>query len=167
MVVQHSHGQWCPTSGNRQVSWELRSEGTYNGNEMVVEDAKCNGHGRGIFKEISFKEVATSAGHVSRHSAVPCQRRTPLHTRTQAQTRTHTSAVRDGAFSQRTNAIEVPSFENTHAAAFAHAPQNKLSVFVEKCRWWCCGACDEDGVWRWCRRYPRREARWETRARMF
>lgn len=105
----------------------------------------------------------------SRHSTVPRQRavHSCTHERRHKRARTHTPFETEPSVSAATQLKCLLS--RTHTPGFAHAPQNKLSVFVEKCRWWCCGgACDENGVCRCrCRRCPRREARWEARTTVF
>lgn len=119
MAAQHSHGRRCPTtSGNRQVSRSLRSEGTYNGNKMVVEDVKCSGHGGGTFEEA----VATSAGRISRRSAVPRQRciHSCTHERSHKRARTHTPFETEPSRSAP-NAIEVPACrEQTRQVSRTH-----------------------------------------------
>lgn len=165
MTALHSHGRRCPTSGHTQVSRALRWEGTYNGNEMVVENANCNGHGGGL-----FEAVATSAGRVL-HGVAQFPASTPFTlARTNAGTNehahTHTPFETESSLSAATQLTCLLS--RTHTPGFAHAPQNKLSVSLSRNAGCCGGACDEDGVCRCrCRRCPRREARWEARTTMF
>lgn len=120
MAAQHSHGRRCPTSGNRQVSRSLRSEGTYSGNKMVVEDVKCSGHGGGI-----FEAVATSAGRVSRRrSAVPRQRciHSCTHERSHKRARTHTPFETELSRSTPTQ-LRCLLPENRHARFRARTPK--------------------------------------------